>query len=75
MTILINSGKNPEVSIREALDIAWKYGQDDGAHHLRWAIDQMVRALTGDGYAAWVAEFEGDPENEENHYEWDTGTP
>jgi hypothetical protein len=73
--MLINSGKDPEVSIYEALAVAYKYGQNDGAHHLQWAIDQMVRALTGAGYEAWVAEYEGDPEDEENHYTWGTGIP
>jgi hypothetical protein len=29
-----------------ALEYA-KSGQDDGEHHKAWAIDQMVRALTG----------------------------
>jgi hypothetical protein len=73
--MLINSGKDPEVSIYEALAVAYKYGQNDGAHHLRWVIDQMVHALTGNGYEAWVAEFEGDPEDEDNHYTWDTSIP
>lgn len=29
-----------------ALEIAMKYGNNDGAHHKAWVIDQMVRALT-----------------------------
>ncbi|GAA4226020.1 hypothetical protein GCM10022254_09560 [Actinomadura meridiana] len=32
--------------IANALDIV-RDGVDDGAHHKQWAIDQMVRALTG----------------------------
>lgn len=36
----------PEQRIREALDIAIRWGQIDGAHHKAWTIDQMVRALT-----------------------------
>jgi hypothetical protein len=35
----------------------------------------MVHALTGNGYEAWIAEFEGDPEDEDNHYTWYTGIP
>lgn len=33
--------------IEGALFLAWQYAQVDGAHHKAWAIDQMVRALTG----------------------------
>lgn len=33
--------------IQKALDIAVRYGGNDGAHHKDWVIDQMVRALTG----------------------------
>lgn len=33
--------------ITKALDIAASCGPVDGAHHKAWAIDQMVRALTG----------------------------
>jgi len=39
-----------------------EWGYIDGAHHKQWVIDQMVRALLGDGYEEWV----GDDE-------WDTG--
>lgn len=55
-----------------ALEIARRYGQDDGAHHKAWVIDQMVRALTGSGYDAWIAGFcvgEDGPET----YSWDEG--
>ena len=37
----------PEERIQKALAIAVAYGGIDGAHHKDWAIDQMVRALTG----------------------------
>nr|GAT44592.1 predicted protein [Mycena chlorophos] len=33
--------------IAMALDIAMRYGMTDGDHHKAWAIDQIVRALTG----------------------------
>jgi hypothetical protein len=33
--------------IKIALDFAYSYGQADGAHHKAWAIDQIVRILTG----------------------------
>jgi len=33
--------------ITKALEIATEYGGIDGDHHKTWAIDQIVRALTG----------------------------
>ena len=54
--------------ITRALEIAFDYGQVDGAHHKAWVIDQMVQALTGDRYDRWVEEYTDDGE-----YEWDTG--
>lgn len=42
--------------IQDALEVARRHGGHDGAHHKDWVIDQMVRALTGDQYEAWVAE-------------------
>lgn len=59
--------------IEQALEIAFRYSQFDGENHKAWAIDQMVRALTGHDYAEWIAEYEGDPDDENNHYTWDEG--
>lgn len=58
--------------ISDALAIARAYGQDDGSHHKAWVIDQMVRALTGDEYKAWVATFCAGEDGPES-YEWDEG--
>lgn len=33
--------------IRDALDVAVRFGSIGGEHHKAWVIDQMVRALTG----------------------------
>ncbi len=41
------SSDTPERRIARALEVAFSYSQIDGAHHKDWAIDQMVRALTG----------------------------
>lgn len=41
----------------------------EGAHHLRWVIDQMLRALLGDDYWRAVAEVE----IERWPNEWDEG--
>lgn len=59
--------------IKEALSLAWQYGQIDGAHHKTWVIDQMVRALCGsdEEYRKWVEVYET-PDGED-YYEWDTG--
>ncbi len=56
----------------KALRIAELYGQIEGEHHKIWVIDQMVRAMTGDDYEAFVAAVcDGDcgPDT----YTWDTG--
>lgn len=60
--------------IKAALDLAWRYGQIDGAHHRLWVIDQMVRALCGDTkeYAKWVNEYEK-PLEDGDYYEWNMG--
>lgn len=65
-----------EEKIERALSIAFRHAGHDGAHHKMWTIDQMVRALTGDDYDAWVAKYEGpeDPDGDDR-YEWDRGTP
>lgn len=59
-----------EERIAEALRIAYEDAGYDGAHHKDWVIDQMVRALAGEGYEAWVKDYEQDGE-----YEWDEGCP
>lgn len=56
------------------LELAASYGGYDGQQHKQYALDQIIRIVTGDGYESWVAEYEGDPEDEENHYSWDVGT-
>ena len=59
--------------IRAALEIAFRYGGIEGDHHRAWTIDQMVRALTGDGYEAWVKKYEVNEKDPEDPYEWDEG--
>ena len=60
--------------IEDALALILRYGGIQGDHHSKWCIDQIVRVLTGDGYAAWVVaakEEDGDPDA----YDWDEGIP
>ncbi len=58
--------------IDDALDVARRFGGIDGEHHKAWVVDQMVRALTGPGYDAWVVvQKHGD--DGPNTYGWDEG--
>jgi hypothetical protein len=58
--------------VSEALDVALCCGGIDGGHHKAWVIDQMVRHLAGDGYAAWVAVARDGEDGPETYY-WDEG--
>jgi hypothetical protein len=58
--------------VGRALELAHRYGQIDGGHHKAWVIDQMVRALTGDGYAEWIAKSKAGDDGP-NTYGWDEG--
>lgn len=60
--------------IETALAVAEECVSIDGAHHKAWVVDQMVRALTADGYAAWVAKVTAGPEGPDS-YRWEEGTP
>lgn len=55
-----------------ALKVAYEYGSVDGARHKQWVIDQMVKALTGDRYDEWVANFNRGLDGEDD-YLWDEG--
>jgi hypothetical protein len=57
---------------RKALDLAVRFGGIDGDHHKAWVIDQMVRALAGDGYDQLVAEAKAGEDGPET-YGWDEG--
>ena len=61
-----------DARIEEALGVAFQYGTIDGDHHKMWVIDQMVRALAGDGYEGFVVDFEKG-EDGPFTYEWSEG--
>ena len=65
--------KDREERIKNALTIAWRFGQIDGDHHKMWVIDQMVRALckSEKEYKEWVEVYET-PDGED-YWEWDVG--
>lgn len=64
--------RNSTINYREAIDIAIRYGQIDGAHHKTWVIDQMIRVLAGSEYDDIIKQACAG-EDGPNTYEWDTG--
>lgn len=58
--------------IQAALEVAGRFGGVDGADHKDWVIDQMVRALTGAEYSAWVAKVKAGEDGPET-YDWPVG--
>lgn len=44
------------------------YGGIDGEHHKQWALDQILRKLTGDRYTEIVTLYE-----QGGLFEWDVG--
>lgn len=64
----------PNDRITEALAVVHAHGGTDGGHHKQWVLDQVVRRLTGDRYAAWVAAYNAGEDGPDT-YQWDEGTP
>lgn len=62
----------PEERIEAALNLAVRYGGNDGAHHKTWVIDQMVRVLAGERYEQIVRDAK-DGEDGPETYLWDEG--
>lgn len=60
--------------IKKALDIIARYGGNDGSHHKQWVLDQVVRALTVNGYKEWCREWSAGEDGPDTYGEWDTGT-
>ncbi len=58
--------------IADALDTITQYGGIDGAHHKQWTLDQVVRALTGEGYNDWVTAYKSGEDGPET-YDWEEG--
>jgi len=55
-----------------ALEVAQRHGGTDGGHHKAWVIDQMVRALTGDGYDQFVTDTCAGEEGPDSYF-WGVG--
>lgn len=58
--------------IELAIALGFEYGGIDGDHHKRWTIDQMIRILAGDRYAALVADYRSGEDGPDT-YSWDEG--
>jgi hypothetical protein len=63
-----------EARVLAALDLIHRYGGIDGDHHKQWVLDQVVRALMGDGYEAWATAQRAGDEGPDT-YDWDEGIP
>lgn len=61
-----------EERMNKAIALILEYGGNDGAHHKQWTLDQALRVLTGDNYAAAIAEYENGADGPKT-YEWDAG--
>lgn len=57
-----------EARITHAAALVDRYGMTAGEYHQQWLIDQILRALLGEGYDAWVAAY-----NKPGYVRWDTG--
>lgn len=58
--------------IENAIDLAIRDGNIDGAHHKMWVIDQMVRILAGNRYNDIIREA-CNGEYGPDTYDWDIG--
>lgn len=57
-----------------ALNVIFRFGSIDGAHHKTWVLDQVTRLLTGEKYEEFVDMSRGDTDEDgERDYEWDEG--
>lgn len=61
-----------EARIEAAMKVVDQYAMTDGAHHKQWVIDQIVRALTSDGYEDWVGDYNAYAE-QGDYSPWDAG--
>ncbi|KOY60426.1 hypothetical protein AM629_19335 [Photorhabdus heterorhabditis] len=70
---MITDTRTPEeLAAAISAALAARYGGRETAHHKAWVIDQMCRALTGDGYTAFVAGVCAGEDGPDT-YTWDEG--
>ena len=69
---VINALAQSDDGKQAALEVAQRHGGTDGDHHKAWVIDQMVRALTGDGYDQFVTDTCAGGEGPDSYF-WGVG--
>jgi len=57
---------------KKVLKIAGEDGSYDGSHHKQWALDQIIRLITGDKYDEWLKAYMDGEDGPETYY-WDEG--
>jgi hypothetical protein len=57
---------------RELVQFILDYGAVDGSHHKQYALDQVLRKLTGDDYEEVIKEWCNGEDGPET-YTWDEG--
>lgn len=70
--VLLSNYQREVKKIEAAIDLISSFGGTAGSHHKDWVIDQVTRALTGDGYDAFVASC-CDGEDGPDTYSWEVG--
>lgn len=61
-----------EDRVELAVEVLVETGQEDGAHHKMWTIDQALRILLGDKYEQAITDY-CDGEDGPEAYSWDVG--
>lgn len=62
----------PEAKIAAALETILENGSRFGnPRQQHWVLDQVVRCLTGDNYAAWCCLYNRNVRNESDPYPWE----
>lgn len=66
--------KERATAVNEALETVERYIGIDGEHHVRWVLDQLLQAVLGTAYLAWVAEYRDQfDENGERYRDYNPG--
>lgn len=66
--LIVDEYEYNQLDVKNAIMLALKYGQTDGAHHKMWLIDQILRHLLHeDLYSELVGIYRG------HGFDWDTG--
>lgn len=55
--------------VQKTIEMIFRYGMIDGAHHKQWCLDQALRLLLGDEYDARIKQENAD----EEYAPWDEG--